>query len=153
MTPEEHKASQSVGSTFPMGMGSGFRLRLCLSMKPPDSSWSDKICMCHNLDQDPHPLQNPPGTLRPACLLWQSQPKSVKADMTCCYECDNIKQLLKKSIKVLFAARRGIAFRDHGAILPGATGTLLLSQRELMTAEATESKHAIISQKPHTVAF
>lgn len=45
---------------------------------------------------------------------------------------------------MLFA--RGIAFRHRAAALPAATGPLLLWQRELITAEATESKHI----PPHT---
>lgn len=95
---------------------------------------------------------SPPPTSPPACLLWQAQQKWVKADMTSCYECDNIKLLLKKSIKCCWRpACPGIAFRHRGAILPGATGPLLLSQRELITAEATESKHAM--PQTHTAAF
>lgn len=77
----------------------------------------------------------------------------MKTDMTCCYECDNIKQLLKEINKsaVHGPTAQGIVFRDRGLIFPGVTGTLLLSQRGLITAEATESKHAIISPKKRTL--
>lgn len=49
---------------------------------------------------------------------------------------------------MLFA--RGIAFRHRAVALPAATGPLLLRQRELITAEATESKHIPPQTHPST---
>lgn len=79
--------------------------------------------------------------------------------MTCSrYECDNINQHLKKKKNINKAAvhspvAQKIVFHERALVLQHVTGTLLLSQRGLITLEATESKQVIIHQKNHSVAL
>lgn len=118
---------------------------------PPDP---DKICMCHNLQHDPTPCK-PCHTPLAQFVCFGAHGWTLKTDMTRCYECDNINRLLKKINKAAVHSplAQEIMFHDCSTILLRVTGTLLLSQRRLITLEATESKQAIIYQKTTLLLF
>lgn len=96
----------------------------------------DKICMCHNLQNDPTPCKSyhtPPHSI---CLLWRTWLKSLKTDMACCSKCDNINRLPKINKAAVHSPQAWqIMLHDCSMILLRVTGTLLLSQRRLITLE------------------
>lgn len=61
--PEGHNGLARRWLSHPQAEGIG----CCLSSKPPNS---DKICMCHNPDQDPHAPQSLPGPPAPPSSLF-----------------------------------------------------------------------------------
>lgn len=118
----------------------------------------DKICMRHSLQHDPTPCKTHRSSPHSICLLWHTWLNSVKTDMACSYECDNINQLLKKISKISETAVRSpsgqkIMFHDCSTILLWVTDTPLLSLRSPVTLKATESKQPIIYEKTTLCLF
>lgn len=110
--------------------------------------------MCHNLQHDPTPCKSYHTSPHLICLLWHTWLKSLKTDMACCSKCDNISRLPNINKAAVHSPQAWqIVLHDFSMILLRVTGTLLLSQRRLITLEATESKQAIIYQKTTLLLF